>query len=396
MENYDDEQLVAFLDGELSSDEAQQIETQLESDESLQQRVDDLRNTWDLLLELPDEPPNQELTQSTLEFVTVQLEKEQDHWFNRLRRSFLALFAIIIGSALIAGWGFGHFAKTRIANRLLDNLHCVADYDAFEKLGDSTFEDSKNWVEKLSEIPNLPIAFPAQGLGKTEVPGIGKNGERQKWIDQLEEEQRDVLINYASDFSSAATPDSTRRVADWVYSQEDGSAKLELLRSYAKLLESQPQTYAFDLRGKETEERLEIVKKLVNEKMRFRYLEQIPRSDQFRFERFYLEKSANSFSPEVQVDPVSANELADDLSELAKSILEPQSDGEKIQTLEFWINSVVYPTTSDELSTEALVEQLEKLKNDPSTVSDYARIELLPEDEARAELRAMIRSQEDE
>ncbi len=61
-----DEQLTAYLDGELSPKESLSIEQALVEDESLRLRLAELRKAYDLLDELPETPHDQRFTQSTL------------------------------------------------------------------------------------------------------------------------------------------------------------------------------------------------------------------------------------------------------------------------------------------------------------------------------------------
>ena len=60
-----DEQLTAYLDGELSSDESKDLEQRLIDDETLRMRLAELRKSYELLDELPETPYDQRFTQST-------------------------------------------------------------------------------------------------------------------------------------------------------------------------------------------------------------------------------------------------------------------------------------------------------------------------------------------
>ena len=96
---FDDESLVAFLDGELPAPEASVIESALESDASLQNRVRTLRNTWDLLGELPDVQPNPVLAQSTIEMVALAVDKESRSWISWLAVQRWRILGLAAGSA---------------------------------------------------------------------------------------------------------------------------------------------------------------------------------------------------------------------------------------------------------------------------------------------------------
>lgn len=72
------EQLTAYLDGELSSEEAAAVEARLVDDESLRLRLADLRKSYDLLDELPETPFDQRFTRSTLELVVKELSNSKE------------------------------------------------------------------------------------------------------------------------------------------------------------------------------------------------------------------------------------------------------------------------------------------------------------------------------
>ena len=74
-----DEQLTAYLDGELSAQEAASIENRLVDDSGLRVRLAELRKAYDLLDELPETPHNQLFTRSTVELVVKDLSTTQPH-----------------------------------------------------------------------------------------------------------------------------------------------------------------------------------------------------------------------------------------------------------------------------------------------------------------------------
>ena len=67
-----DEQLVAYLDGELESDQRSELETRLGRDSTLRARLRTLQNGWDLLDELPMATPSSLLLESTLRMAATE------------------------------------------------------------------------------------------------------------------------------------------------------------------------------------------------------------------------------------------------------------------------------------------------------------------------------------
>ena len=71
-----DEQLVAYLDGELEPQASKQIENLLSSDEYARRRLNQLASSWDLLDQLPRATVNDLFTRTTVEMVALAAEDE--------------------------------------------------------------------------------------------------------------------------------------------------------------------------------------------------------------------------------------------------------------------------------------------------------------------------------
>ena len=111
----DHEQLVAYLDGELSPEEAQQVERRLSQDEAFRQLLRSLQEAWDLLDELPQPTLDEGFTQTTVEMVAVRMSEdvkaEQHQWRRRLGIR-LAAQAAAVASSLLLGFGECGTCKT--------------------------------------------------------------------------------------------------------------------------------------------------------------------------------------------------------------------------------------------------------------------------------------------
>lgn len=136
-----DEELVAYLDGELSAEQSQRVEQRLSADPIYRERLRVLEKTWDLLDELPTGEPTEEFTRSTLELVLtedtrLQQQKRRTPWTLPLRMlAFSALPLALFG---------GSFAATRYwqnqpYRQLLKDLPVIENVDMFTKLEDLRF-----------------------------------------------------------------------------------------------------------------------------------------------------------------------------------------------------------------------------------------------------------------
>src|SRR5260221_3264221 len=101
-----DEELVAYLDGQLDPESARHVEQRLASEETARRRLQQLAQSWDMLDQLPHAAADETFTRSTVQMVAVAAEQEltaQQAIEPRRRRW---LFAAAL--ALPAGW-FGVF-----------------------------------------------------------------------------------------------------------------------------------------------------------------------------------------------------------------------------------------------------------------------------------------------
>ncbi|MFM8216812.1 MAG: anti-sigma factor family protein, partial [Pirellula sp.] len=70
-----DEELTAYLDGELTPQESAALEQRLVEDEFLRTRLAELRKAYDLLDELPETPHSKNFTQTTIEMVIADIKR---------------------------------------------------------------------------------------------------------------------------------------------------------------------------------------------------------------------------------------------------------------------------------------------------------------------------------
>jgi hypothetical protein len=74
-----DEELVAYLDGELDGEATRRMEHRLASEEPVRRRLQQLAQSWDLLDQLPRTTVDENFTRSTVEIVALAAEKELGH-----------------------------------------------------------------------------------------------------------------------------------------------------------------------------------------------------------------------------------------------------------------------------------------------------------------------------
>jgi anti-sigma factor RsiW len=75
-ESPDDEQLVAYLDGELSPEECRAVEDRLAKDDTFRQQLHDLDTAWEALSSLPPATVDDSFARTTIELACVQAEQD--------------------------------------------------------------------------------------------------------------------------------------------------------------------------------------------------------------------------------------------------------------------------------------------------------------------------------
>lgn len=142
------EQLVSYLDGELSPGEVEKVERRLATDPEFHDRLIQLQRTWDMLDCLPKTEPSESFTRTTVELVTRSLEKEVKHkQLSLFRRKITLVSSLIIVSVLAGGVGF---AVVRW-NQEADNRQLVEDLPVIENVDLYRNADSIVFLERLSE-----------------------------------------------------------------------------------------------------------------------------------------------------------------------------------------------------------------------------------------------------
>lgn len=137
-----EEQLVAYLDGELDDDSARQIEERLTSDSTLRDQLSRLERTWDALDELEQAEVDEEFTKTTIEMVAVAAEEEREEEvrqqpIQRRRRWLIGsaglLAACLAGFALV--WAFSPDPN----QPLIEDLPVIQRLDEYQQINDIEF-----------------------------------------------------------------------------------------------------------------------------------------------------------------------------------------------------------------------------------------------------------------
>ncbi len=197
-----DEELVAYLDGELESQAAQRLETMLATDERARQRLSQLAVSWDLLDQLPRATVDDLFTRTTVEMVAVAAEDEiaqssaaaparqRRRWLGAGVATLLAAAVGFVATGLIMPDQNDPLLRNLPVVVNLDLYRSVGDVDLLKKLGASGLflTDSPSKLFR-SDLPAgaAPVATPLAPQPTNVPPTIS---QRRAWIAALSPDRK--------------------------------------------------------------------------------------------------------------------------------------------------------------------------------------------------------------
>src|SRR5437763_1379521 len=190
-----DEELVAYLDGQLDPESARQVEQRLASEEPARRRLQQLAQSWDMLDQLPHAMADETFTRSTVQMVAVAAEQELtaqqavEPQRRRRRWLFAAALALLAGSC-----GFVAVAKlwTDPNEQLLRDLSTIENVEAYHQVGDIDFLHKLNDEGLFSDDASDLIAAKPPGAADAEESRAGKEPPPSSSLD-TPEQRREYL-----------------------------------------------------------------------------------------------------------------------------------------------------------------------------------------------------------
>ena len=149
-----DDELVAYLDGELDDRRSEEIEQFLRERPEARERLAELQRTWDLLDTLPRPEATNTFTRSTIEMVVSDATREINKSKSRVK------FWGLIGSAgvlaTVLGAAMSYYIVNRYQNQptreLVQDLELIENFDKYLVVDDVEFVqslvDSELFVEE--------------------------------------------------------------------------------------------------------------------------------------------------------------------------------------------------------------------------------------------------------
>jgi hypothetical protein len=400
---FDDELLVAYLDGELDAAQTQQIDQQIATHAELRDRVNQLRMTWDMLDELPVAPPSPRFAETTLEMAALSSPEEPKsalkfaaHWlFNNASRIFIFVLPLLF----LGGFFASRVGQSRVERQLLRDLPILVDWRALSNI------DSQEWLDALVEQPDLVPAFNG-----TELGGVGDGNvpiplnERRDWVAKLNDTDRARLTSNLTEFrQSEPTRQSVlRNVIEKVYADPAKKEKyLSAARCYELLLQKQSMTQRSTLYEMPLSERKSELTHLISVHRSQLFAKEMPPADATAIRR-WAERMRSEYTilhgtesdalrlvdMDLLVNPVCRityedfEYLASEMSDEARSILGGlNGTNSKTDTLVYWIHALMVSNdaSGDRIGPDKLRELYMNLSG-----SQQDQVDLLPPQEAKS------------
>ena len=250
---FDDEALVAYLDGELAAEQVQLIDSQIATNPDLRNRINQLRMTWDMLDELPVEPPSPRFAETTLEMAAISTAAEPQSLWAQLAKNAGRIVVFLLPLLFLGGYFSSQYAQHRADRQLLRDLPILVDLRSLANI------DSLEWLDVLVDQPDLVDAFAGEDLGLIGDGDIPiEINQRSAWLEKLDDADRGRLSANLSEFRQRTPERQTelRKIITKVYSEPKTKEKyLAALRAYELLLKEQNMTTRAELYDMPLEDR---------------------------------------------------------------------------------------------------------------------------------------------
>ncbi|MGD9633426.1 MAG: anti-sigma factor, partial [Pirellulales bacterium] len=262
--------LVAYLDGELSADDCRRVERRLASDADYRRRLTELEQAWTALDALPPTVVDDDFARTTIEMVCVAAESDAKQEStsrvdaDRRRRNWWIGGGLATALAAFAATWI--FAPSR-DRALVADLPVVAQLDVLNDVGDIEF---LRGLEKLDIEPPRTATTDAAATSAADWKTVD---ERRAWIEALPPSEKADLAAKLERFEREVTPESRDRLRQLARDIDtaDDRQKLEAtLTAYGAWLQSRTPAERVGLRDRKlsTDERLVKVERLVEQTQR--------------------------------------------------------------------------------------------------------------------------------
>jgi len=268
------EEIVAYLDGELSETENARVECRLSTDETYRRQMQGFDRVWSALDELPGVGAGDRFSKTTMEVVVAAAEEEvqqRTRALPRLRRKRSVVGGLLVVAVMLLGWvGYGWFDQD-LNRPLIADLPVIEHVDIYsqfqsirflrelrQSLGDDDWAGGLRAEQRKKGELRQRTGLPAQSTS-TEA--------RSRWIAHLSpDEQLTLRIKYNRfrDFSSEHRQ-RLRQLHQQLSSAPDAAQLQKTMILYQQWLDSQPPSRRFELREMDEKPRVRAIVRQVRQ-----------------------------------------------------------------------------------------------------------------------------------
>ncbi len=136
------DELTAYLDGELDADDVRRVEERLARDAQYRDQLRQLERTWELLDRLPRAAVDENFTNTTLEMVALSAVQEADEVERRRpleRRRQRVMGGVTMVAALLVGLAIGSQIWPDPNRKMLEDLPVLENLDLYYQADDIEF-----------------------------------------------------------------------------------------------------------------------------------------------------------------------------------------------------------------------------------------------------------------
>lgn len=225
-----DEELVAYLDGQLDRQAARAVEQRLASEELVRRRLQELAQSWDLLDQLPHALASDAFTRSTVEMVAVAAERElaDEQAAEPRRRARRWLWGAAATSAVcVAGYVLAASVWSDPNDKLVRDLSVIENQERYKQAGDVDFLKRLNeeglFSDDTSEAGAAKDDRSTKDEGRTakdegrasfdpasNLTGLETTSQRRETVEKMSPQEKDDLRSKVDKFNALSADEQER------------------------------------------------------------------------------------------------------------------------------------------------------------------------------------------
>ncbi|MGA2797947.1 MAG: hypothetical protein ABSE63_10230 [Thermoguttaceae bacterium] len=255
-----EEQLVAYLDGELDGESCRRIEELLAVDPEVRRKLHWLEQTWEALDELDTAPVGEDFTRSTMEMVALAAEEDVRKSLEEAPRRRRRLW-FFCGVGMLAAGLAGFMAFTLIASNpnkelnkeLVQNLPILEKLDEYQQIQDIKF------LRMLEESGLFPKVKSKEGDTVSSPPIALRAGEDLK---KLDSSQKADLLQKQNIFAHLlpAVQNQLQQLHEQIHADAHAEELRGIMDRYYEWFKLLPSYYRLELPHMTSEERFKWIR----------------------------------------------------------------------------------------------------------------------------------------